>query len=362
MKKIFVKVTLFLMLMITFVTPSFADELKSERFMADDNVNFKGNVTGSIALAGNNVTANGNTDGIGFVAGNVIDMKGKYEYLVAAGNTIAVSANIEKEIYIAGSAISLNEGTTIGRDTFIIGTTVTLNGTYSGDVYISGTTVNAENATFNGNVRISAATITLGKGVTVAGELKYAEDTLFESDETNTISKIITYEVDDIEDLEKRTFADTLESTLYTFIGKAVVAIAIFILIPFIYKRVKKNNNFSFDNYASLFGKGFLYIILIPFISIFLMISVIGLPLSIVLLCLYGVSIYIASIFSVYAITDYILDKKLKKELPAYLVVTIGLLCYYIIKILPVIGSIVGMLIFFIGLGMLVDVLLKLRK
>jgi len=153
-----------------------------------------------------------------------------------------------------------------------------------------------------------------------------------------------------------------LESTLYTFIGKAVVAIAIFILIPFIYKRVKKNNNFSFDNYASLFGKGFLYIILIPFISIFLMISVIGLPLSIVLLCLYGVSIYIASIFSVYAITDYILDKKIKKELPAYLVVTIGLLCYYIIKILPVIGSIVGMLIFFIGLGMLVDVLLKLRK
>ncbi|MEG0476023.1 MAG: hypothetical protein RR548_10025, partial [Carnobacterium sp.] len=109
-------------------------------------------------------------------------------------------------------------------------------------------------------------------------------------------------------------------------------------------------------------GFGALAVVLIPIVSILLMITVIGIPLSFILLALYGVAFYVSKIiFSVFI--GFWFQKRFNwSNARAFWLFLLGLIILSILGAIPIIGMIVGLVIAFFGMGSIVLSLLEGRS
>ena len=96
-----------------------------------------------------------------------------------------------------------------------------------------------------------------------------------------------------------------------------------------------KKEDLSFENVAKKVGLGFLLLIVAPIVALILMCSIIGIPLSFILLALYIMLIYISIIPSGYFIAYKLLNKTIKNE---YLLLAIGILGIKLLELVPYIG------------------------
>jgi RsiW-degrading membrane proteinase PrsW (M82 family) len=87
------------------------------------------------------------------------------------------------------------------------------------------------------------------------------------------------------------------------------------------------------------------------------MFLVLTIPLSIGLIMVYTILVYLATIVAIvglgYCIQKYFDDRKLKK--PDWISVVIGALVYYLVSLVPFVGSLVIFVLWMIGLGALAN-------
>jgi len=111
-----------------------------------------------------------------------------------------------------------------------------------------------------------------------------------------------------------------------------------------------------------LLSLGFVFLLCIPIISITLLMTGLFSSLAIILLILYGLFIYLSEIFTAYILANYIDNKWFNKKLNNYLLIIIGLFIIRVLSIIPVIGGFITFVVLLIGLGIISDSILKLKK
>lgn len=337
MKKIILSIMIILMSITIQVS---AKDLGS--FNAGDSINQTKEIEATNFTAGNNVKVSSKIDGANFVAGNNISLSSSQDILFTAGNMINVESITTKDAFIAGSHIDIKNSTI--RDLYAAAEVINIDSNINRNVYAGGESITI-NSRIDGDIHLAAERITIGEDAVITGKLIYPEEAKISISDNAQVNTKKTYKSSTTK--EPSSIIEKVMNKTVPFISMLVTGLILIALNKRNTKQIEKLEK-SFSNLAKQFGIGLLFLIVVPIASIFAMITVIGIPLSIITLIVYGILIYLSIIPASYYLGNWLLKDKIDNK---YLIFAITLLVIYILKLLPIIAGTITLISLCIGLG-----------
>ena len=325
---------------------------------AGDTVIQEGEYDSLRLAAGNKVTNKANIDGLSFVAGNDLYLEGSAPYGFFAGNNIIVNEKIEKDIFIAGNDISIESDAVIGRDAYIAGNKVVIKANIARNLRAGGTSIDLSGITVNGDAYIAAEKVILDENTVINGKLSYYEDGIVKGLDEATVGSVKVLKSKEV------TINYDFKTKVYEFIFSVISAFAtaavLFYLLPNSKEKLDKLD-LSIGMVAKTACIGFVVLIAAPIIIMMAMVTGFLTPLSFIALAIYIIAIYLSSIL-VYYIVGKVINEKLIHNNSKYLSLLIGIVLVKLIRLIPIIGWYIGVVIIFYGLGLIFDYLKNIRN
>ncbi len=297
---------------------------RGDLYILEDNASVENDVDGNLFVLADNVDISANVNGNVFVMGTNVNLKSN-----VSGSVFALADNLNfvngqaTDVYFFGTNISLAESAVVSREAKMMGDSIKISGTITGDLYTQ------------------ADKVSLDENGSITGKLVY-------SGELNKVSE------DQIGSLEKQEIEKTVVETKSTFeskaesvLSKTVTALFIIGLIVLVADKKMESKITISDSIKGIVG-GFAWIIIIPVIVLLLMITIIGLPFSIILLGLYVLMFFVAIPAMSLQISTYILNIKNKDS--KLLLWLLGVVIYCALAILRQIPTVGGVITFISGL------------
>ena len=141
-------------------------------------------------------------------------------------------------------------------------------------------------------------------------------------------------------------------------VTKIVFAVVLYALFTFFApKFTEKLADYISNKSLKTILYGLLGVIAIPFASILLMVTVIGLPLAFVLLGLYVMIFVLSTTITVFAVSNKIagmikLDKNIWTKM---LTVALVVVMLYLLKLIPIVSSLVSIVVVLLGFGIIIS-------
>ncbi len=310
----------------------------------------------NLLVAGNNVIDESTVKGLLFSFGNQLSLGTRSDYTFVAGNIIDFTGETERDLFIAGNAITLSESSKIGRDTFIAGNTVSVNADLSGDFSAAAAKVVFNNIKIDGNVNLDVAEVAFTGKVEIAGSLILNSDAV--------VSGLGNAKYASLEKYENLEYEPTATEVL---VGKILSILGLFITMVIILALfARTDEKIDHEMSALQFGKdlvvGFCALVFIPIISIFLLISIIAAPAGIVLLVTYLIMLYLAQGFTGLWIGKLIIKKLLRSKGNRFLEALLGIIILVFAGMIPGFGWTISFTAEVLGLGLILQSINPSRK
>ena len=138
---------------------------------------------------------------------------------------------------------------------------------------------------------------------------------------------------------------------------KIVFALVLYVVLTFFApKFTEKLADYISNKSLKTILYGLLGVIAIPFASILLMVTVIGLPLAFILLGLYVMIFVLSTTITVFAVSNKIagiikLDKNIWTKM---LTVALVVVVLYLLKLIPIVSSLVSIVAVLLGFGIII--------
>ena len=255
-----------------------------------------------------------------------------------------VSANAKDKVRIGGDVV-VDQGTEV-KDAVAVGGSVTVNGKVRDSaVAVGGAVILGPNAVIGKDV------------VSIGGAVKQAQGSVIHGD-------IVEMNIPGISALIPFFFEDTSSSWFWTF--KIVSLLGFLALAVLVVALVPKPFNLITDNVQQNLGKIILWgilglVVLIP-LTVFLTISVIGIPLIALEVVLAGIAFLVGYIAIAQLIGDKIAALMKRPALNVIWLTVMGLLALWLIGWVPFLGSLVKAMAVLLGFGGVLATLFNLRK
>ena len=346
MKKKFL--TLFLAFVL-FLVPVYADEItetssKKQVIKAGDSVTLTDTVDGSTLLAGNNVNYSGDTNGALLLAGNNIDVKGISKYAFIVGNNVIFNGDISQDAFIVGNSVTINSN--FERDVMVAASTVKLSGEISRDVTIYAANVTFDDVVILGDVKVVADNITITSNVVIEGNLDLKSSQKEISGNASIAS--INYE----EVTFSKNALNEVKSKAISYASLLLVFVVIALVFPKSFDKVGLEDT-KFLQIITYIGYALVFLVLAPIAILMLALLAIGLPLALMAFACYILVIYLS-----YAYAGYYIGRKIylktKKTHNVLLEGLIGITLLYLLSLIPIVGNIITMLAYLLGLGVII--------
>lgn len=347
------KLGLFLLAVLVFFTINTNVQAKESFYQADNNLSVGETFDSSVFFAGETVFSKSQVKGISFLAGNSVEVSGNTDYGVLAGNTVKITGTVNNDLFAAGSTISISSSAKVTRDSYLAAASVDINeATFGGDLRITAETVKLNNITISGNIYISATNIELGENVIIIGTLSYNENATIAGVQNNKIGHTKTYEE---VTMQSETYMSKVKGMLFGIVSGFIVLVIMFLTFPKLFEKIDgKIKENKAGNYFSKIGIGFVGIFMIPIIAIVSICTVIGIPVGLVLLALYAVSLYFGTLITAYVLGNKVNTLMFKKEYNFYAAAFTGLIIIKLLGLIPIISGIVGLFSVLFGLGIII--------
>ncbi len=348
--KIIKNLCLSLLALLIFSQPTMALGPKVEElFSAGNNLVRTGLVEGSVFDAGRNLKSDAIVRGIMFTAGENLLLEGESEYLFAAGKMLNVAQKVDRDLFAAGQILNFDQ-VNIGRDAYMAGEDIVLDGNVGRNLFIG-----AKSASLSGNVKgdltLGVEKVDIADDMVIGGNLKYNEDAqLNMSDKVKVGGEKTTYKSEEFkkeEPTEREKIVAKLGGYLIKLATAVMYGLILLWLFPGIFiNLVKQNLPLSAASFWKKIGTGLLVLILTPLVALFIFITIVGIPVSLLLLMVYGFAIFTAQIFVGYLLGTVLLSKSKK-----WLNLVLGVSALILIKMLPLFGGVITWLSIIWGLG-----------
>ncbi|OJF89902.1 hypothetical protein [Alkalibacterium sp. 20] len=328
-------------------------------FFSGDFVQVDGDVDGTTFVSGNQIQINGDINGSLFVAGRSIQINGEINgNIYGLGTRIQMRGQNEGEVFFAGETITIEQDAEPGRDMFIAGMDVMLEGDVPRHLFAVGEFITL-NGAIGGDATINSESLMLGDSASIDGNLSYEGPEEADMSPTATVAGQTEFNQRDTWDMawnwnvsQQERWQFRLLFALWSILSALVVWFMIKLLKPL----------FWIDNALPIstkplltLGLGALALIATPFILVLLMITLIGIPMSFILAMLYGIALYISRIIVALFIGASIFRLFGKPNFDnEFLLVLIGLFIVELVMLIPYVGWIFGFFIVITGLGALI--------
>ena len=368
MKRIFGYLGLAVLFVLTLSVPTYAlvkaddtiivraDEVIDDDFFAGGNeVVIEGTINGDVYVGANRLTVNGTVNGDVIAGAQTTVITGTIrDDLRVGGNTInLIGADIGDSVSVAGNELSIDRDSRVGGGLIFGGVSLFLDGSVGRGIMSGSDSVRVDGPVGN-TVRVAATNITIDQDAVIAGDLNYKSDNEAEifGEIAGEVTRSEGFSVDFNTESFFRWFV--VGYNIWAFIGAAIIGLLALLLVPQLFK--KAHANFIKKPWQTI-GVGAVAVLATIPAVILLMVTVFGIPLAILTLVLWMLGIYFAKFFVAYSVGSLILKEIRKKETGGisvmYLAMIIGLVLYYLLRLMPFVGILVRFATVLIGFGMM---------
>lgn len=307
----------------------------------------------NLLLAGNSFESKANTSGLLLSAGNIMDLGTKSEYAFVAGNAISIEGEVEKDLFVAGNSITIDKAAKIGRDIFAAGSQVYVETDHlNGDLSVTAGKVAFRTGTvIDGNVNLAVGDLVVDGKVEIKGKLVINSDATIHGESNLSYAEISKYEPDESEVEPAGIFISAILGIIALFI--------VFVIILAMYPRIDQKVEHELSSLQ--FGKdlviGICALFLIPVISVFLFISVIGSLAGVVLTLAYIIMLCLSQAFAGFWLGKLIMEKAFHNKVNPFLEALIGIVILQAVGLIPFVGGYVTLIAVVTGLGIILQCL-----
>lgn len=336
-----------ILLALVLIVSIFIVNVNAKQFIAKEKINLSEQQDYSVFAAGSEVNISSFIDGASFVAGEDVNLSSSQDVMFVAGEEIKINDAYTKDAFLAGTDIEINNSQI--RDLYAFAEEIELNSNISHNAYLAGTKV-VISSEIMGNLNIAAEEIVITDTAVIHGTLNYPEYAYANISNEAKIEREKTYKAD------PETTAISVKTQIENFVSSYLSITVIALLLVWLFKKQFKaleKEEFTVKNIAKKTALGFAALIVIPIAAIILMFTIIGMPLSIIALLLYGILIYLSIIPSGYLVAHKILGDKIKNE---YAIIAIGILAIKLLEFIPFVGGFVVFISLCFGLWTMINI------
>jgi cytoskeletal protein CcmA (bactofilin family) len=269
------------------------------------------------------------------------------------GQNLIIDGTVKGDVLFLGANLVVSDGGSIEGSLLAAGGIAIVNGQVGGDAHVAGGTV-----TLNGSVAGNAEFLTdggmvIGPGASIGGDLKYRGPAEGDFDRS-IVAGSITFRP------KERKAEHQLEilsrfKTIIWILSFITAIIAGTVIVALTRDHAWKTAETIRKKPLKSLGIGFIAFICIPIVVLIAFVLILTIPLSLLLLLAYMIALYIAKFYVSIWLGNLILGRggrTDKSPIPAML---LGLVVVYLVTAIPVVGTLVGIVIMFFGLGALLQ-------
>ncbi|WP_424003141.1 bactofilin family protein [Haloarcula salina] len=298
----------------------------------------------------------------------VVGVDESYDSIEGVAGTIIVRGTVTGDVAAAAGTIHVTESGEVGGNIEAAAGTVRIDGTVGGDVSAAGGTVEigetaqiggnldagagflAIHGTIGGSVSAGAEEIVVGPTASVGGDVRYDAATFTRDPEATVGGSVVQDE--SIGDSGGPDFgAFTLPSWLgvvYGLFVNLLLGAVLLAAFPSFSARVAERVG---ENPATSGGVGLLTLVGVPLVLVVLLFTIVGIPLSLVGAVAFGIAAWVAVVYGQFAVGSWALTLADREN--RWLALVVGLVGFAILGAIPILGGLLELVAFLLGLGAL---------
>ena len=339
--------------------------IQGNLYAVGSTLNIDGKITGDIICAGQSININGDVAGDIICAGQSININGKIGgNLRLAGNSINFNGQVARNAMAFGTTIVTTASSSIGWDLLVLGNIFELRGDIGRDLYGSAGRANVAGQIGNnldlnfGSQNNNDQPLIIASTAKIDGQVKYKSDKDAAIDSNAVIKGEVIHNFPAV--VTKKSNLTDLSWWWGNLISIFSAWVSGLVLISFWREQIIKITDLMLAKVGPSFSWGILALLLTPIIAIILLITIIGLPLSLILLALWLIALYVSKILAGILIGRSLINNYWPKQKDSLiLAMIVGIIIASLIFALPFIGWIIALLAMLWGLG---GIILALRN
>jgi cytoskeletal protein CcmA (bactofilin family) len=312
-----------------------------------------GTVNGDLYAVGGEIVVNGTVNGDVIAAGGRVTLSGTVSQDARiAGGRVTVSGKVGRNLAVAGADILLTESAQIHENLLAGGGHVELSGTVGRDARVGAGSLTIANG-IGRDAAVAAASVRLTAKATIGGKLRYWSQAAPSMEEGATVRGGVVRrplpEWWQEERLRQGLTGLRLTVAVMSFVSTLVAGLVLLRLYPMFTLRVAAMIR---EKPGAVFGWGLAALVGIPLAVLVCLVTLIGVPLGMVLLALYGATLYLARIYTVTWLGQIILRQR-ADSLSVTSAFLTGLIVYSLLALIPWVGGVLTLVTVLVGLGAL---------
>lgn len=325
--------------------------IESNAYLAGGSVTSAATVQGDLAAAGGNVVIQGPVWVDLAAAGGTVTVSADVgDDLRALGGTIIVQGNIKKDLVVAGGQITIS-GRGVGGDAALAGGSIDIEAPVGGSVRITGGTIRI-NAPIEGDVDIKTDKLTLGPKALIRGDLTYSAPSAATMEEGAQVLGATNFNERSPKNGALIAAGIAGFITLWLFAKLLMTIVGAFALYFIFGRYTQALVDGAVANPLPSFVIGLLFTIATPVIAVMLLVSIVGLPIGILFIAAYIGAMIIGSFVAPIVLGSYAHHLFSKRGYAvSWKTILLGVLIYFILTLIPFVGWIGKMIVFWIALG-----------
>jgi cytoskeletal protein CcmA (bactofilin family) len=333
------------------VTVTQDEVVDGDLYVIGRSIIIDGTVNGDIFGAGQTITINGTVNGGVTLAGQTLTVNGQVANGARlAGQTLNVNSNIGRDLAAAGDTLNVG-GTAEIADDLVLGVGSSyISGHINGDVKGGGGEITITSKV-GGNVELEVDKLTITSTANIEGDLVYTSENEASIQSGARLGGSTTHNMP-----EKPAAPSPLAAIPGKLLGFLMILVIGIIVILLATGRVSAMaDSIRTKPWPSL-GWGALALFVTPIAALIVIITIIGLPVGLIALVLYGIAIYLSQIPVGFLIGRLIIRRNGEVESRGLLIgaLALGLAILLVLGLIPYVGGLVMLLTIIFGLGSLV--------
>lgn len=320
--------------------------VEDDLILTGSNVKVEGDATEDVIAAGGEIVISGAVKGYALLAGRNITVSGPIgNDLFVVGANLYLNAPVADNVMLVGGEIHLQPGAVIHHDAVLAGGKVEVAGKIERNLKLAAGEVQLASEV-GGSVQAHTDKLTILPTAVIRGNLKVYSPVPPEiAPQAQVLGRIEYIKIE-----RENEAVSWFKRWGFSFLALALVGLAAISLSSWWANRVVT----AFTNQpGATFLSGFAGLILIPLIVVFLLASVIGIPLAFIVMALYAVALLLSGVFAAWFVGGWLLVQFNRPQASRWLRIIVGALAVSLLVSLPLIGGLFGLCILLAGLGAL---------
>lgn len=291
-----------------------------------------------------------------------------YDSVEGVAGTVIVRGTVTGDIATAAGTVHVTETGEVGGNIEAAAGTVRIDGTVGGDVSVAGGTAEigetaqidgnldvgasylALRGTVDGTVQAGAEEFVLGPTASVGGDVRYDAATFTRAPEAAVGGSVVRDEsIGASAGPEFGEFAlPSWVGVVYGLFVNLLLGAILLAIFPSFSARVAGH---VAERPAKSGGVGLLALVAVPVVLVVLLFTIVGIPLSLVGAVAFGVAAWVAVVYGQFAIGSWALSLADREN--RWLALVVGLVGFALLGAIPVLGGLLELVAFLLGLGAL---------